>query len=342
MFYTPAKARRNRLYSLSFAAIVLFFLSIFGYVRSPDSWPWWLGSASLLAIGIYLFLSRKFRRRARLLRSTFPEQWRQILESRVGFYRRLDGAERRRFEDAIRVFLAEKRITGIKTEIDTTTRLLVAASAVIPIFGFPEWEYDNLAEVLIYPSSFNEEKQFDGHLHRNILGMVHTSGALNRIMILSKEDLFKGFDHERSDRNVGLHEFAHILDAADGEVDGIPLGIKSECLQPWLQVMASEIERLEKGRSTLDPYALTNRGEFFAVATEAFFKTPQQMKRDHPDLYRVLECVFGQNIKFKIKSTVRSMIRPYPRRSWGKAPCPCGSGRPYRNCCGKRNPGKSK
>ncbi|MBN1652690.1 MAG: SEC-C domain-containing protein [Deltaproteobacteria bacterium] len=32
------------------------------------------------------------------------------------------------------------------------------------------------------------------------------------------------------------------------------------------------------------------------------------------------------------------MIRPYPRRTWDKARCPCGSDRRYRNCCGKRNP----
>lgn len=341
MFYTSAKARRNRLYSLIVTIIISFFFGIFGFVRSPDGWPWWSGFTCLLALGIYLFLTRKFRRRARLLQSAFPEQWRQILNNRVGFYRRLDGAERRQFEDDIRIFLAEKRITGIKTEIDATTRLLVAASAVIPIFGFPEWEYDNLAEVLIYPTSFNQDKQFDEHLRRNILGMVHTSGALNRIMILSKEDLFDGFDQEESDRHVGLHEFAHILDAADGAVDGIPLGIKRECLQPWLQVMAAEIERLEEGRSGLDPYALTNRGEFFAVATEAFFKTPQQMMRDHPQLYRVLKCVFEQDMKSKFKSTVRSMIRPYIRRTWGNASCPCGSGRPYRNCCGKEDPDKS-
>jgi hypothetical protein len=195
----------------------------------------------------------------------------------------LDQSERQRFEDDIMIFLAEKRITGIKTEIDDTIRLLVAASAVIPIFGFPEWEYDNLAEVLIYPTSFNEDKQFDPHLRRNILGMVHTSGALNRIMILSKVDLLDGFDQEETDRHVGIHEFAHVLDAADGQVDGIPLGIKRECIQPWLQVMASEIDRLEKGQSRLDPYALTNQGEFFAVATEAFFKTPQHMMRDHPE-----------------------------------------------------------
>ena len=33
----------------------------------------------------------------------------------------------------------------------TTIRVLVAASAAIPIFGFHDWEYHRLREVLIYP-----------------------------------------------------------------------------------------------------------------------------------------------------------------------------------------------
>jgi hypothetical protein len=49
------------------------------------------------------------------------------------------------------VFLGEKQITGIKFKLDATTRVLTAASAIIPIFGFPEWEWDQISEILVYP-----------------------------------------------------------------------------------------------------------------------------------------------------------------------------------------------
>ena len=61
------------------------------------------------------------------------------------------------------VFLDEVRITGIRTEIDDTIRVLVAASAVIPIFGFHDWEYHRLGEVLIYPDSFGDELSNTGN-----------------------------------------------------------------------------------------------------------------------------------------------------------------------------------
>jgi Mlc titration factor MtfA (ptsG expression regulator) len=43
---------------------------------------------------------------------------------------------------------------------------MVAASAIIPMFAFPEYNYPNLREILIYPNSFDEKFQtqrFEGH-----------------------------------------------------------------------------------------------------------------------------------------------------------------------------------
>ena len=60
----------------------------------------------------------------------------------------------------------EVRITGIRTDVDDLCRLLVAASAVIPIFGFPDWEYARLGEVLIYPSAFGNGYRTDDEADR--------------------------------------------------------------------------------------------------------------------------------------------------------------------------------
>ncbi|RLE25810.1 MAG: hypothetical protein DRJ61_05385 [Acidobacteria bacterium] len=51
--------------------------------------------------------------------------------------------------------------------------------------------------------------------------MVGT-GALNRLMILSKPDLLAGFHNSTDKRNVGVHEFAHLVDKSDGTIDGLP------------------------------------------------------------------------------------------------------------------------
>ena len=69
--------------------------------------------------------------------------------------------------------------------------MLVAASAIIPIFGFEEWEYDNLGEVLIYPDTFSEDFETEGE-GRRVLGMVGT-GVMRRVMILSKKSIVGWF-----------------------------------------------------------------------------------------------------------------------------------------------------
>ena len=39
---------------------------------------------------------------------------------------------------------------------------------------------------------------------------------------------------------------------------------------------------MEEGDSDINPYGLTNKAEFFAVATEYFFERPGVMERKHP------------------------------------------------------------
>jgi hypothetical protein len=60
---------------------------------------------------------------------------------------------RRRFETDVTFFLAEKRITGIGTDASEELKLLVAASAVTLSAGWPDYEWDQLAEVLLYAST---------------------------------------------------------------------------------------------------------------------------------------------------------------------------------------------
>ena len=46
---------------------------------------------------------------------------------------------------------------------------------------------------------------------------------------------------------------------------------------------------LDAGKETfLDPYAAENDAEFFAVASEAFFETPGDLRRSHAALYHEL------------------------------------------------------
>jgi hypothetical protein len=49
------------------------------------------------------------------------------------------------------------------------------------------------------------------------------------------------------------------------------------------------------GSPVLRPYAGVNPAEFFAVATEAFFCTPSELRAGEPALYEELVAFYGQD-----------------------------------------------
>ncbi len=244
----------------------------------------------LVLTGWWLFIRKK-----KSINRDFPLNWRQILEEKVLFYNHLSASEKNRFEQAVLQFLEDVAITGVEITVDDADRLLVASSAVIPLFGFLGWQYRNLNEVLLYKGLFNEEYATEGS-DRNTLGMVG-SGAMQRMMILSKPALHLSFENQRSNRNVGIHEFVHLLDKADGSVDGIPeMLIQSQYTLPWLKRMHQEIKDIKEQHSDIDPYGATNEAEFFSVVSEYFFTQPRHFEKKHPELFALLEKIYHQDL----------------------------------------------
>lgn len=289
--------------------------------------------ALFVASLLFLFLTRKARRRAVIRKQPFPAVWETILQREVPFFQTLDESGKERFREEMRIFLSEKRITGIKTSVDDRVRVFVAASAIIPIFGFPEWEWDQIHEVLIYPTSFSEQYETGKTSGADILGMVG-SGAMSRMMILSKPDLLSGFRIPQDRKNVGIHEFVHLLDKSDGSVDGVPsVGLSRSAITPWLKLVHREMDKMRSHHSDINPYGLKSEAEFFAVAAEYFFENPGKMQRKHPELYAMLERVFHQDPQSRMKHTLATMVYPKMGRLGRNAPCPCGSGKKYKQCC---------
>lgn len=283
----------------------------------------------LTAILIYTGYRKRKRNKWKIPVSDFPSEWRIILIEKIAYYNALDPQEKLRFEYKVQEFLLNFRITGIEVDIDNTDRVLVAASAIIPIFGFKNWRYYNLDEVLLYPGAFNERFETDGP-DRSILGMVGT-GFMEGKMILSKPALLMGFANESDKKNTAIHEFVHLLDMADGKTDGIPsLLLEKQYSIPWLKLIEKKIDDIYKNKSDINPYGGTSSTEFYAVASEYFFERPKLLKNKHPELYKLLQEVFDQDMAGKGMSFKKNVIGR-------NSPCPCGSGLKFKRCCGKNH-----
>jgi Mlc titration factor MtfA (ptsG expression regulator) len=230
-----------------------------------------------------------------LKKITLSSEYKNLLTKHVAFYRSINENGKRLFENKINEFLGYVHISGVDTDVEEIDKLLVAASAVIPIFGFPEWKYYNLREVILYPETFDKDEFLSAKNGGNTLGMVG-NGPMQRIMILSKPALHEGFNNEMGTDNTGIHEFVHLLDKEDGAVDGLPEALMNrKYAVPWLNLISENMIAINEGSSDINVYGATNKAEFFAVASEYFFSRPDLFKEKHRDLYNLMTTIFHQN-----------------------------------------------
>ena len=247
--------------------------------------------AFLALIGLLFSFLLRSKKKTLITIKPIPGSYKQILSKQVSFYQQLDKTKKTEFENRIQQFLSQVRITGVKTVVEDIDKVLIAASAIIPIFNFPGWEYIHLHEVLLYPNSFNHDFEQQGK-GRDVLGMVG-NGALNHVMILSQQQLRQAFINKTGKENTAIHEFVHLVDKTDGDIDGVPAFIlEKKYIQPWLQLMQHEIKLINEDQSDINPYGATNEAEFFAVVSEYFFERPKLLKEKHPELYELLEKIF--------------------------------------------------
>jgi LPXTG-motif cell wall-anchored protein len=244
----------------------------------------------LALVGLGLAWALRKRRQAVAMDAPLSPLAQRTIETQVDFYQRLPPDERARFLREVKRFLFDQQITGPRgAPVPDDLKALVAASAVMLVFGRKGYAYERTRDIVIYDEAFDHE--YREGADKPVLGMVHGSGPI----LFSARALRQGFANTKDGQNVGLHEFAHVLDFHSGDADGVPSLMPWSTVGPWVQQMHVETDRIEERRSVLREYGATNEAELFAVATEAFFEKPRQLADKHPKLYAMLAQTYGQD-----------------------------------------------
>ena len=254
-----------------------------------------LGVTTVVSVSIALSIWRKQTKKLsshkqRVILNLNDRFW---LERHIPFYKKLNKSDRTTFEDRIGLFLSEIRVTEINKDLpEKETCLYVASSAVIAFWGLPYWNYGELSEVLVYPENYDESGELGSSGIKQ--GQVHHGGLMNTTMILSLRALEHGFKNNTDKKNVGVHEFAHLVDKSDGSIDGLPVDMDEDDERLWMKLVEIEMEKMQKGKSDLNPYAGNNYADFFAVTVEYYKERPELFQKKHPRLYVILEEYFTQ------------------------------------------------
>lgn len=244
------------------------------------------------------------RRRRRAREAPFPAQWRAILRRRVPRFSSLPFEVRRRLEQEIAVFMAEKDFIGCAgQEVDDEVRVTIAAQACLLLLGRPRHHFASLRTILVYPGAFIVEKlrpEPSGVLQETRQALSGESWT-NGQVVLSWQDVLEGAADPADGQNVVIHEFAHQLDQEKGYANGAPVLPGRERHRSWAAVMGREYARLQARIAweapgteppLLNAYGATDPAEFFAVASEVFFERPARMAAEHPELYAELSTYY--------------------------------------------------
>jgi Mlc titration factor MtfA (ptsG expression regulator) len=183
-------------------------------------------------------------------------------------------------------------------ELTDEMQLLIAAQAALLVLGLSFEHYREVGAIIVHPTTV----VLHGPRGASVPGLMTDApmpilgqAAHKGPIMIAWDAVRRDARHPERGHNVVFHEFAHKLDMLDDVVDGTPPMPRAE-LDRWVEVCTREYEIAQAGSDGfLSSYAGVNPGEFFAVATEAFFDRPSDMAEAKGELYAVLAGFYRQD-----------------------------------------------
>ena len=246
---------------------------------------------------------RDWKRKRVLEKHRIDDALWQRAQKHLPFLRGLSADEQRRLKEFAIVFLAEKQLTPVQgLVLSEDDRVEIALQACLPVLELGLDWYDGWVGIVVHPSDFKVQRAEtgeDGVVHEwddELAGESWPGGPV----VLSWEALDDSGSVAEGGANVVIHEFAHKLDMMSGDADGVPPLPSRDARERWVEVFDAEFDRfcksIEAGEETfLDPYAAEHEAEFFAVASEAFFESPNALKGGFPGLYELFKGFYRQD-----------------------------------------------
>jgi hypothetical protein len=260
--------------------------------------------------GVGRAVARMLRARRNRRAAVVDELWTQALEQHP-IVRGLSDEHRGMLKERTSELLSRISIDRARgVAADPGMRLSVGLQAALPVLELGVDWYRAVRTILLVPYEYETELTTvdeAGVIHE---GMDTVSGEVGhqRPVVLSVADVeASGWG---DGYNVVIHEMAHVLDATNGELDGMPMLPPQVDAGKWRSVWETarrdherRVRRAERAEATgraptvkppvVDPYGAEGPEEFFACAAELFFERPRRLAKAYPALFEELVGFFG-------------------------------------------------
>ena len=246
---------------------------------------------------------RRWRDGRTLERRAIPETLWQLTLARYPFLASRSEAERQRLRELATLFLAQKEFHGADgLEVSDDMAVAIAAQACLPALELGlEW-YKGFVGIVVHADAVVARREIedeDGVVHaydEELSGEAMSGGPV----MLAWRDVDEAGESAATGYNVVVHEFAHVIDMRGGVTSRLDEGGTESAHGAWLNALADEYEifaaKVDADAETfLDPYGAEALEEFFAVASEAFFVAPRELRSEEPNTYGLLKSFFRQD-----------------------------------------------
>lgn len=246
---------------------------------------------------------QRWRRNRTLERRPIPEPLWQLTLARFPFLAARSVADLEALRDMTTLFLADKEFTGARgLEVSDEMAVAIAAQACLPALKLGLHWLDRFVGIVVHEDAVvarREVEDEDGVVHafdEELAGEAMSGGPV----MLAWRDVDEAGDSAADGYNVVVHEFAHVIDMRGGVTAGLETSDPHGERGAWLHALADEFERFadavdREEETFLDAYGAEALEEFFAVAAEAFFVAPGELKTEQPRVYELLRAFFRQD-----------------------------------------------
>lgn len=211
-------------------------------------------------------------------RKATPEQ-EYILRQKFQFYQKLSEKHKIYFHHRLSTFInSYKFIAREDFQINKEAETLIAATYVMLTFGMRRYIIDSFDKIIVYPEAYYATENEEYH-----------KGEFNprlKSVVFSWKDFVAGYEIGNDNLNLGIHEFSHAIHCHSlRSDDGSSLAFKKQ-----FELINREVNHPVNRQRLIDSkyfriYAYTNAFEFISVIIEHYFETPEEFKKEFPELF---------------------------------------------------------
>ena len=223
------------------------------------------------------------------------------------FLAQRSNADLARLRELTGQFLAQKQFSGAHSfQVTDEIAVAIAAQACLPVLNLGLAPYSDFEGIVVHPGPMLARRHtVDAagvhHFYKETLAGEAMQGGP---VTLSWQDATASSDHALRGYNVVIHEFVHKLDMAGGTANGCPPLPTRAAQAKWQTTMQTAFdtfkdqvvmaERFGAHAPWLDAYGATSPAEFFAVAAEAYFVSPEKFAADFAGVKLLFDAYFGR------------------------------------------------